>query len=265
MSNASRILALVAVAVIAVAAYWWRDLWLPTPQAPVAVTPAAPPASAPEPVASAPSHYPVDEDASAPLAAADIPAALSELFGRKAMSTFVQASDFPRRLVATVDNLGRAHAPMILWPVNPTPGKFTVREAQGASVIADANAERYLPFVVFAESVDVPRAAALYRRMYPLVQGAYQELGYPRGYFNDRLVAVIDLLLATPQPQAPLEVQLVEVKGSVPSERPWVRYEFADPALESLSAGQKVLLRMGPANERRVKAKLRELRAQLTR
>jgi hypothetical protein len=40
-----------------------------------------------------------------------------------------------------------------------------------------------------------------------------------------------------------------------------VLYEFADPALESRSAGQKALIRMGPANARRIKAKLREIRA----
>lgn len=265
MSKPLKILLLAAIAAIVVAAYLWRDLWLPAPTAPVAVTPAAPPASAPEAAASAPTHYPVAEDAAQPLAEGDIPAALAELLGRKAVSTFVQAGDFPRRLVATVDNLGRAHAPALLWPVQPTAGKFTVRESDGTSVIADENSERYLPFVVFAESVDVPRAVKLYQRLYPLLQRTYQQLGYPRGYFNDRLVAVIDLLLATPQPQGPLQVQLVEVKGSVPSDRPWVRYEFADPALESLASGQKILLRMGPANERRVKAKLTELRQALTR
>jgi hypothetical protein len=42
--------------------------------------------------------------------------------------------------------------------------------------------------------------------------------------------------------------------------QPRVVFEFADPQLESLSAGQKVLVRMGADNERRIKAKLRELR-----
>lgn len=261
MSRPSKIIALVAVAAIAVAAY----LWLPVPNAPVAVTPAALPASGPTVAASAPAHYPVDDSAGPPLAEGDIPAALAELLGRKALAAFVQTGDFPRRMVATVDNLGRAHAPALLWPVNPTPGKFAVREADGSSFIADENSERYLPFVVAAESVDMAPAARLYQRLYPLLQRTYQALGYPRGDFNDRLVAVIDLLLATPQPKEPLQVQLVEVKGSVPSDRPWVRYEFADPALESLAAGQKILLRMGPANERRIKAKLGELRQALTR
>ena len=58
--------------------------------------------------------------------------------------------------------------------------------------------------------------------------------------------------MTTPVPAQPPTVTLVEVKGDVPSTRPWVRYEFADPALESLSAGQKILLRTGADNHQRV-------------
>jgi hypothetical protein len=42
-------------------------------------------------------------------------------------------------------------------------------------------------------------------------------------------------------------------------------WEYADPALEARSAGQKTLVRMGPDHTRRLKAKLREVRRQLTR
>jgi hypothetical protein len=44
-----------------------------------------------------------------------------------------------------------------------------------------------------------------------------------------------------------------------------VFYEFADPELEARSAGQKILMRIGNENAARVKAKLRELRGELTR
>jgi hypothetical protein len=94
-------------------------------------------------------------------------------------------------------------------------------------------------------------------------QKSYEELGYPGRYFNDRVVEVIDQLLATPEPSGPLAVHLTEVKGPVTSERPWVRYEFSKPEYESLAAGQKMLLRMGPEHERRLKAKLRQFRAQI--
>lgn len=190
---------------------------------------------------------------------------LNELLGARTVMAMLQTDAFVRRVVATVDNLGRAHAAPRLWPVMPTPGKFSVRQVDGSESIAAANAARYTPFVGFVEAVDTRRAVALYVRLYPLFQQAYQELGYPKGYFNDRLVAVIDQLLATPEPVGPLAVQLTEVKGPIPSDRPWVRYEFADPALEALPAGSKMLLRMGPENARRLKAKLTELRGAIAR
>jgi hypothetical protein len=43
-----------------------------------------------------------------------------------------------------------------------------------------------------------------------------------------------------------------------------VRYQFADPQLDSLTSGQKILVRIGAVNERRLKSRLRTLRQQLT-
>jgi hypothetical protein len=86
-----------------------------------------------------------------------------------------------------------------------------------------------------------------------LFQQAYEELGYPDGYFNDRLISVIDDLLDAPEISAPVYVH-----------QPKVLYEFVDPELEGISAGQKILIRVGPENELRLKAKLRTIRAMLT-
>ncbi len=85
-----------------------------------------------------------------------------------------------------------------------------------------------------------------------MFQEAYESLGHPPQYFNDRLIEVIDHLLATP-----------ELEGPIALAQPNVLYEFADPKLESSSAGQKVLIRMGAENARVVKEKLRELRGEL--
>ena len=41
-------------------------------------------------------------------------------------------------------------------------------------------------------------------------------------------------------------------------------FEFADPDLEELSAGQKILVSVGIDNEMRLKAKLRDIRKALT-
>ncbi|MDI1237592.1 MAG: DUF3014 domain-containing protein [Polaromonas sp.] len=266
MSTRSRLLfAAVLVAALATAALWWSSRTLAP--APTAARVAAAPAQAPvdEPAPSI-LHPITPSAAEPPLAASGIGAALTALMGQPAMANFLQVEDFPRRFVATVDNLGRAHAPPLLWPVLPTPGRFTVEEpAGGGSFIAADNSLRYAPLVALADSVSPARAVGLYIHMYPLLQQAYEELGYPKRYFNDRLIAVIDLLLATPEPAGPVPVRLTEVKGPIAPVRPWVRYEFADPALESLSSGQKIMLRVGPAHERRLKAKLAAFRQELLR
>ena len=186
---------------------------------------------------------------------------LAGLLGRDKLAMFLQTDGFVRRVVASVDNLGRAHAPSRMWPVQPTAQRFVVDGTGDApTTIAAANAARYSAFLAFAEAVPMEPAVALYARLYPLFQQAYEELGYPRRYFNDRLVAVLDQLLQAPEPAGPLQVKLTPVNTDVPNLRPWVRYEFVDPALEALPSGQKILLRMGPANEARAKALIRELR-----
>ncbi len=190
---------------------------------------------------------------------------LNGLVGRKNVVTFLLMESFVRRTVATVDNLGREHAAPSMWPVHPTPGRFATIKRGEMDIINPDNGQRYVPLVQFIESVDTKKAVQLYAALYPLFQDAYVELGYPKGYFNDRLVAVIDLLLSTPVQEGPLAVALVDVKGPIASERPWTRYEFAEDKFQSLSAGQKMLLRIGPVNHRRLKVKLLEYRKLLTK
>ncbi len=74
-------------------------------------------------------------------------------------------------------------------------------------------------------------------------------LGYPKGYLNDRVVEVIDHLLDTPTVEGPIRLL-----------RPHVLYTFSDPALEALSSGQKMLLRIGDDHAARVKQALRQFR-----
>lgn len=263
------VIGVLAAAVLAGGGYlWWQSR---------TARPAPQPASPPAPVAQAPTiasppaepaiRYPVPAASDAAANETDPvldAAALAALVGQKAVLQFLQTDGFAARVVASVDNLARPHAAPRLWPVVPTPGRFTVEAAGGGERVAASNAQRYAPFVRFLESVDSNRAATLYFTHYKLFQQAYAELGYPKGYFNDRLVDVIDHLLATPEPLAPPAVQLVEVKGGS-SKQPWTRYEFVDERFESLTSGQKIMLRLGPDQERRVKAKLAEFRAQVAK
>lgn len=265
-----RPVALIVAALVVLAAagggawWWWRGATPPPPRPPVVEAPAAPaePAAAPPVQADAGPKHPIapEAGASAPaplpaLAEADavVGEALAQLVGRSGVMTFLATDGFIPRVVVTVDNLARPMAASRLWPVQPTPGKLQRLAVGDGELIGPDNGKRYEPFVAFVASVEPSRAAALYRRFYPLFQQAYAELGYPKGHFNDRLVEVIDHLMSAPEPAQPPAVKLVEVKGEVPSTRPWVRYEYADEKLESLSAGQKIMVRVGLTNERRLK------------
>ena len=265
------VLGLLAVAgLIAIAgALWWqldRPDATPAPVAAPAATPEAPAAAPPPPAAVAEAPAPEPKAAEAPLSAQTLGAALNDVFGAKGVSTLLRLDDFARRFVATVDNLPRAQAPSGLWPVKPAAGRFMVVERTGARVaVSPDNAARYTPLVLLAEQADAAAVVALYVRALPLLQQAYEDLGYPKGRFHTRLLAVIDHLLAAPPAPEILEVTLTEVKGDIPSTRPWLRYEFADPALEQASAGHKMMLRVGATNERRLKARLQALRAELLR
>lgn len=265
-----------AALVLGLLAFWlWpRPALPPAPAAPAAEPAgAAPTASAPPPPASTPSPAtpPVDDTAVqappappttvAPLAADDasVRQALTGLLGREAVLALLQADGFAERVVATVEALPRGHAAPRLWPVHPAEGRFTVDGGR----IAAANEQRYAPFVRMVERLDPAAAAGLYRRLQPQLQAAYENLGYPGRRFDDRLLEVVDHLLATPQPDSPPAVTLTEVKGPIAPERPWVRYEYADPALESRSAGQRILLRLGDAQRRSLIDWLRAFRAQV--
>jgi hypothetical protein len=193
-------------------------------------------------------------------------AALSTLLGHKGLTRLLVLDDFARHFVATVENLATDNAAADLWPVRRTPGRFLATPANDHATIAAENAERYLPFVRIAEAIDAERAVSLYRHFYPLLQRAYEELGYPGRYFNDRVVEVIDLLLATPEPAGPIAVKRVALPGTASveaGEDAHALYVFADPALEALTAGQKILLRVGPDGAARLKSKLTEARQRL--
>jgi hypothetical protein len=179
--------------------------------------------------------------------------ALDEALGKDAVQYLVPES-IVRHLVVTIDNLPRQKAPAAKRPVVSPAGSFLVQGDEIHATLDPKNYARYEPMVNAVRKLDMQRVADVYLRFYPLFQGAYQDLGYPNAYFNDRLVAVIDSLLAAPEPAEPIELT-----------RPNVLYTFADPTLEALPAGQKLLIRMGPDNAAVIKAKLRELRAAVTK
>jgi hypothetical protein len=266
----------VALAVLILAAamgayyYYFVSQHVPAPAPAPVAQPAAP--SAPEQPAAPPQASPAPEVEQHPVEAPKAapgeivtplpglrdsdPAARDAtigLVGAKAFAAYFYPEKIILRIVATVDNLPRHAAPARMMPVKPVDGRFAVSTSGDQMVLEPKNFARYTPYVRIAQAINAKKLVAVYSRFYPLFQEAYRQLGYPNGYFNDRLITCIDDLLAAPEPDGPIKLT-----------QPKVLYEYADPDLEARSAGQKIMIRMGRDNERKIKAKLREIRSALT-
>lgn len=249
---------LAIVAAVAVAVLLFYQLQ-ETPQEPhaqlePAVEPAAPPQAKAEPEIRYPLEIEVEEKALPPLDESDSAAreAIAGLMGDPSLVEMLNLQTFVRRVVASVDNLPRKKVAPRLMPVKPASGQLLTANEDDALVLSEKNYARYSAYVRLLEAVDTNKLITFYTQFYPLFQKGYEDLGYPGAYFNDRLVEVIDDLLATPQVEGP--IRLV---------RPKIYYLFEDPELEALSAGQKILIRIGPENAEKTKAKLREIRSAL--
>jgi len=237
----------VAALLVAMGAYFWlrKPAEEPTPPPP---SPAA--------AVEEPEHHPVPDAAEPKVVLPELAdsdqtmiEALTALFSAKSIDQFLVPQDVVRHIVVSIDNLPRKKVAERLKPVKPIAGQFIVGGPEEARVLSEDNYSRYQPFVHVVSATDMNQVANAYFKFYPLFQTAYADLGYPNAYFNDRLVQVIDHLLATP-----------DVAGPIKLTQPSVMYEFADPKLESLSAGQKALIRVGKTNAAVLKTKLRELR-----
>ena len=161
--------------------------------------------------------------------------------------------NFIQRVVATIDNLPEKRLPRAHLPIKAPGGKFLVAGTTEAPQISSRNHKRYNSYLGLLESINHDLAIKIYTHFYPLFQTSYEQLGYQNAYFNDRLVYVIDHLLETPNPPDPIQLS-----------QPAVLFTYADPNLEKLSAGQKILLRIGQEQRSRAINILNIYRKKLT-
>src|SRR5258708_15206661 len=198
-----------AVAAIGIAAwlgafYFRYSLEQPTAPAPSA----APPPAVPAPTAEPAVRHVLEMPPSSSLPTLENSDSLlrdsaAGLIGKQAFTDLIVPTQLVRRVVATVDNLPRSTAPTRAMPFNPVPGAFD-----------GANFERYAPYVQVIEALDARALVQGYARLYPLFQRAYEELGFPGKYFNDRLMEAIDDLVAAPELATPPKVLRSRVLAS---------------------------------------------------
>lgn len=165
------------------------------------------------------------------------------------LAEWLVTEDLARRFVGAVVKVGSGLSPREELGFADPEGSFRVRERGDSAVIAPAAYDRYDPIVDAFVSLDTEGAAELYRRLKPLFQRVYRDLGFPEGDFDAAMAKAVETLLATPVPEKPVAV---EPDGAT-------AWAYRDPELEELAPARKHLLRTGPENVRRVQEKLREL------
>jgi hypothetical protein len=147
-----------------------------------------------------------------------------------------------------VQNVAEGRSPARFLSFLTPAVRFQAVDRAGALLADPRSFAAYDDFASAVASLDATECARVYGVVAPLVGAAYAELGYPASDFPKALGRAISLLTSTPVP-----------KGDLALRRGAVFLEFADPRLESLPLAQKHLLRMGPANARKVQAKAAEL------
>ena len=176
---------------------------------------------------------------------------LEVIVGSEPLANYLVKDQAISRMVSTIDSLTARQVPPPINPVRSVPGTFVVETVGDRTVMSEENFARYNAYVDLLNTAETDSILATYRHFYPLFQQAWEENG-KRGSFNDRLLEVIDELLMTP-----------DVPGPVYLTKPEAVYLFDNPDLEALSAGQKILIRMGNANASVVKDKLLDIRSRL--
>ncbi|WP_339898483.1 DUF3014 domain-containing protein [uncultured Gilvimarinus sp.] len=267
------VIAVIVIVLLGGFIYWYKTS-APEPE----LTP-APPVAAPEPVAPAPEPKPAPvpepepepEVEPEPVAEVAPPEPEVELPPLDSSDEFVNEQLTPeveapllglivpdevvrktvRAVIGVADNrLVNQYRPVM----SPLPTMKVIETTSGPDAeyrLTEDNYQRYERHLKLMESIEPATLASMYQEMAPIFNEAYAEQGL-EGDFKEVALNAIDNMLATPEVNKPLTLQ-----------RPAVMYTFADPKLEALPDPQKLMLRMGPENRKRVKAYLEELKVEL--
>lgn len=173
---------------------------------------------------------------------------VSGLSARPQLASWIVTDDLVRRFVISVVNVAQGASPASHLPSLAPADSFRVLTGNGSLLVDSASYHRYDRLAETLVSLDTRGTARLYHQLLPLMQEAYGELGITDRSFQETLALAFGRLLDVQVPEGPVELTPT---GAV--------YGFSDPQLEAMTPVEKQMLRLGPANARRVQAKLRQL------
>jgi hypothetical protein len=183
---------------------------------------------------------------------------LANLTWRKELLKLMVTEDMIRRFVVFTDNFSQGtlayeHAPLVAPAM-----KFSATEEKSPAGSKwqwdESNTRRFSLYVDLLRSMDSEMLVQWYVELKPLIDQAYQELGYPDDEFGDVLQDAITKVLD------------MEIPKTLPElNRPSVMYKYQDESLESLDDAEKLLLRLGKENLLVIKSVMLEINEKFAR
>ena len=153
-----------------------------------------------------------------------------------------------RKFVVFVENISRGDFPQTGLPYKALGQEMPVSTLdENLYAMDEAAHSRFDAVVDTLVALDTDAAMALYRLLSPLFQRAYAEIGFRNSNFDETLERAINNVL-----------DMAEIEGPYQLVKPSVMYLYADASIENRQEVHKQLIRIGPENTVKLKAKLQE-------
>jgi len=177
---------------------------------------------------------------------------------RKELLKLVINQDMIRRFVVFTDNFAQGNLAYEHSPLIKPNTKFLASEIKNGAISDwkwdESATRRFTLYVDLLRSFDSETMVQWYFEMKPLIDQAYEELGYPDENFTDVLHDAITKVLDMEIPKEPLDLV-----------RPSVMFRYKDAKVEALDDADKLLLRLGKENLLVIKSVLLEINERLAR
>ncbi|MBR9728106.1 DUF3014 domain-containing protein [Shewanella intestini] len=161
--------------------------------------------------------------------------------------------DIARQFVVFVDNLAQGELIRKASPLKAPERQFVVSDVTNKTYLNPDGYRRYDIYANFISELSPKALVATYEQTKPLFKEAFEELGYGNSInFDERMQQAFSQILNAPIIEDPIELSTISVN-----------YQFVDPQLEALPNAQKLMIRMGPENTKKIQHAIRVLRQQM--
>ncbi|WP_169749007.1 DUF3014 domain-containing protein [Gynuella sunshinyii] len=171
------------------------------------------------------------------------------------ITQWVLTDNLVSRFVSVINGIAE-HDLVYRQMVVPTPrSNFIARETSAGLAISENNYARYVTYIDMISNLKTSTLVATYKVYLPRFEEEFSLLGYGNISFASRTRQALQVLLDT----NPIEQTNYYLKP----QDAYGRYEFLDEGNEAQDPIQKLYVRMGKANEMRLKRKIADIMAAL--